>query len=798
MDEALHRSTASSQAFRGHMQQLEVDCQARMQQLEVDCQACMQQLEVDCQARLQQREAEFKGLEKDCFANVEATAKLHEAASQKSGHLQKMLDVSKRKTADLVEHVDCLKDRKRQLKRLVTGLDERMAVLQSSLDACKRNMRELEDENASLLQRSAELEHEQKAMKQQVQHLQRDLDQAHQAARSKYGQGQQQAAPQAAAPQLSVSRQLLQKTRREAVLKEIVLLMGEQQTALTNEKLSLESELAAALQAIRVHAASAAAAETIIQHQGASLAAAKQASEQHAISLAAAQDAADKAARQASEQHAISLAAAQEGADKAARQASEQHAISLAAAQEAAEKAAMQAAKQEAEILATIKAVQEKARLETAHLHAADREVWAAEKAELLSQLRCARTEQPLLAVQQPVPDAHSTQLHTGHVELTSAQPTVQRLQEQPADDNAWTAAASNAQINMQLLAADSSPSPAHVTATRSAGSALNSQAGPQTVAPATAGHQMGSPLHDLLQKGCCQSGGHVQVTAVDQQSDNDVAVEQLQDLPQQLQQTALHLHDVPDEGRANAARSAHPAESQQAHKLVTAEQLVEQLQGLQQSAPHMPVVPDGTSSQFAAHSQPTHNAELDSPSTVRQLTHWLKYLQHNCLPLHNVANEARNESAAQGQGAGHEQVEGPATAVHVMKQRQQVQQDQQHMAPAHLQAEGSHACPHAGQACQGDMGESEAQPDHHELGETAPWMPALDIPRQGNADSSNFHDRCGNSLNASLSEPDQDAKLPLHTASVTHGTSGTITGKLALLHGLDLCVALSLHCCKE
>ena len=375
MDEALHRSTASSQAFRGHMQQLEVDCQTRVQQLEDDC-----------EARLQQREAEFKGLEKDCFANVEATAKLHEAASQKRGNLQKMLDVSKRKTADLVEHVDCLKDRKRQLKRLVTGLDERMAVLQSSLDACKRNMRELEDENASLLQRSAELEDEQKALKQQVQHLQRDLDQAHQAVQSKGDQGQP-TDPQAAAAEGSVSRQLLQKTKREAVLKKIVLLMGEQQTVLTDEKLNLETELAAALQANWAHAASAAAAETVIQHQGASLAAAKQASEQHAISLAA----------------------AQEAADKAARQASEQHAISLAGAQEAAEKAAMQAAKHEAEIQATSKAVQEKARLETAQLHAADREVWAAEKAELLSQLQCARTGQPPLAVQPSGPDAHST-----------------------------------------------------------------------------------------------------------------------------------------------------------------------------------------------------------------------------------------------------------------------------------------------------------------------------------------------------------------------------------------------------
>lgn len=292
----------------------------------------------------------------------------------------------------------------------------------------------------------------------------------------------------------------------------------------------------------------------------------------------------------------------------------------------------------------------------------------------------------------------------------------------------------------------------------------------------------MGSPLHDLLQKGCCQSGGQLQVTAVEQQSDNSAAVEQLKELPQQLQQIALHLHDVPDEGRAIAAACAHAAESEQSESIVTAEQLVEQLQGLQQTAPHMPVVPDGAGSQVAAHSQPTHNAELDSPITVGQLMHWLKYLQQNCLPLHNVANEARNESAAQGQGATHEQVEDPAIAVHVMTQRQELQQDQQHMAPAHLQAEGSHACPHAAQACHlgDDMGQSEVEPAHHELGETAPWVSARDT----DADSSNFLNSHGSSLNASLSEPDQIAKLPPQTASVSHGTSGTITGKLALLHG--------------
>ena len=59
LDEGLQRGTATLKALRKHMQQQEADLKA-----------CMQQQQ-------QQREAEFKALEKVCFANVEATAKLH-------------------------------------------------------------------------------------------------------------------------------------------------------------------------------------------------------------------------------------------------------------------------------------------------------------------------------------------------------------------------------------------------------------------------------------------------------------------------------------------------------------------------------------------------------------------------------------------------------------------------------------------------------------------------------------------------------------------------------------------------
>ncbi|DBA83901.1 TPA: hypothetical protein ACH3X1_006407 [Trebouxia sp. C0004] len=222
LDEALQRGTATLKALN-----------MRMQHQEADFKACMQRHEADFRAQKQQREAEFKALEEACFANVEATAKLHVEADERAGRLLKRLDISRCQAADLADDLACIKDKKKGLKRQNKGLtqevkDQQLTItdLQSCLDGCKGSTRALEAHNASLLQRSLDLEQEHTALKEQVQSLQRALTPAHaqQAARS------QTELAQAAAAVALLKKQLHEKGSKEAVLKRMLLMMGEQQT----------------------------------------------------------------------------------------------------------------------------------------------------------------------------------------------------------------------------------------------------------------------------------------------------------------------------------------------------------------------------------------------------------------------------------------------------------------------------------------------------------------------------------------------------------------------------------------
>jgi len=381
LDEALQRGTATSKAFR-----------MRMQQQEAEFRACMQRREAEFRAQKQQREAEFKALEEACFANMEATAKLHVEADERAGRLQKTLDISRSRAADLADDVDCIKDKKKGLKRQNKDLtqevkDQQLSIadLQSCLDACKGNTRALEGQNASLLQCSLDLEHEQKALKEQVQSLQRDLTPAH----AQQAASSQTELAQAAAAVALLKKQLRKKSGREAVLKRMLLVMGEQQIALTGEKSKLEIDLAAALQANTAHAASIEAADTIIA--------------QHAASLAAAK----AEAKQTFDQHAKVLAAADAADLQAANHLAAMHTITKA---------------------------ETEAMVQAAQSHAADRASWAAEKADLLGKLQAAS------ARHQVVPDAHTSQLYA---ELASAQQSVRRPQHSAwAKHCAWCSAA--------------------------------------------------------------------------------------------------------------------------------------------------------------------------------------------------------------------------------------------------------------------------------------------------------------------------------------------------------------------
>lgn len=167
-DEALRRGTATLKALRMHMQQQEAEYRA-----------CMQRHEAKFRAQQQQREADFKALEEVCFANVEATAKLHKEADERAGCLKKRFDISKSRGKNLADKKNGLKEQNKGLTQEVKDQQLTIAGLQSSLEACKGNTSALEGQNASLLQCSLDLEHEQTALKEQIQSLQRDLTSAH-------------------------------------------------------------------------------------------------------------------------------------------------------------------------------------------------------------------------------------------------------------------------------------------------------------------------------------------------------------------------------------------------------------------------------------------------------------------------------------------------------------------------------------------------------------------------------------------------------------------------------------------
>jgi len=562
LDEALQRGTATSKAFR-----------MRMQQQEAEFRACMQRREAEFRAQKQQREAEFKALEEACFANMEATAKLHVEADERAGRLQKTLDISRSRAADLADDVDCIKDKKKGLKRQNKDLtqevkDQQLSIadLQSCLDACKGNTRALEGQNASLLQCSLDLEHEQKALKEQVQSLQRDLTPAH----AQQAASSQTELAQAAAAVALLKKQLRKKSGREAVLKRMLLVMGEQQIALTGEKSKLEIDLAAALQANTAHAASIEAADTIIA--------------QHAASLAAAK----AEAKQTFDQHAKVLAAADAADLQAANHLAAMHTITKA---------------------------ETEAMVQAAQSHAADRASWAAEKADLLGKLQAAS------ARHQVVPDAHTSQLYA---ELASAQQSVRHIGQQLADTHGGFTAVANAQINRQQVAADSTSPHAHVTATLARADALSIQHGQNTVLGA-AQQQPGMHLQGLPHEGVCWTApvGH---SSHDQQSDSCRTVEQVMQQLQQLQKSNPHMLEKP----AGAQCDAHGqvAYDQDSGSSASIGRVAKQVQQLHDTVPHALGVPHAAGPCGAVSQHSAHDQQLQGPVTVADLMEQLRQPQ--------------------------------------------------------------------------------------------------------------------------------------------------------------------------
>lgn len=468
LDDGLQRGTATLKALRKHMQQQEADLKA-----------CMQQ-------QKQQREAEFKALEKVCFANVEATAKLHYEADERAGRLQKRFDIIRSKEKSL----------KKQNKGLTQEVkDQQLTIvdLQSSLEACKGNTCALEGQNASLLQRSLDLEREQTALKQQVQSLQRDLTSEH----AQQAASSQTERAQAAAAVALLKKQLRQTEAREEVSKRIVLLMGEQQNALTGEKSQLETDVAAAQQANKAHAASIQAADTMIA--------------QHAASLAAAK----AEAKQTFDQHGKVLAAAE------------------AAAKQAADAADLQASNHLAAMHTVTQAAKTEAMAEAAQSYAADRASWAAEKADLLEKLQAAN------AMRSVMPDAHASQLYA---ELASTQQRVRSAEQQVADTHVGSTPVTNAQISRQHLAADNNSPHAQVTATLARADALSSQHGQSSVFGAV--QQPDMQLQGMPREGACRTALH-EHSSHGQQSDSHRTIEQVMQQLQQLQESCRQMRET-------------------------------------------------------------------------------------------------------------------------------------------------------------------------------------------------------------------------------------------------------------
>ena len=361
------------------------------------------------------------------------------------------------------------------------------------MEACKGNTRALEGQNASLLQHSLDLEREQTALKQQVQSLQRDLTSEH----AQQAASSQTELAQAAAAVALLKKQLRQTEAREEVSKRIVLLMGEQQNALTGEKSQLETDVAAAQQANKAHAASIQAADTMIA--------------QHAASLAAAK----AEAKQTFDQHGKVLAAAE------------------AAAKQAADAADLQASNHLAAMHTVTQAAKTEAMAEAAQSYAADRASWAAEKADLLEKLQAAN------AMRSVMPDAHASQLYA---ELASTQQRVRSAEQQVADTHVGSTPVTNAQISRQHLAADSNSPHAQVTATLARADALSSQHGQSSVLGAV--QQPDMQLQGMPREGACRTALH-EHSSHGQQSDSHRTIEQVMQQLQQLQESCRQMHET-------------------------------------------------------------------------------------------------------------------------------------------------------------------------------------------------------------------------------------------------------------
>ena len=355
-------------------------------------------------------------------------------------------------------------------------------------------------------------------------------------------------------------------------MKRFVLLMGEQQKALTGEKSKLETNPAAALQANKAHAASINAADTIIA--------------QHAASLAAAK--AD--AKQTSDQHAKVLAAAEAAAQRSAKQA--------------ADAADLQAGKHLAAVHTITQAAKSEAMAEAAQSYTADKASWAAEKADLLEKLQAANARQRF------VPDAHASQLYA---ELASTQQRVRSAEQRIADTHGGSTPVTNAQSSRQHLAADRTFSHAQVTATLARAGALSNQHGQSSVLGAVQ-QAAGMHLQGMPREGAYWTAPH-ELSSHDQQSHRRHAVEQVMQQLQQLQESCRQM-------RENAAGVQCDAHGQVACDQVlgisaSIGRLAKQVQQLHGAVPHALGVPHAARAQDAASQHSAHDQHLQGAVTV-------------------------------------------------------------------------------------------------------------------------------------------------------------------------------------
>jgi len=423
-------------------------------------------------------------------------------------------------------------------------------------------------------------------------------------------------------------------------LKRIVLLMGEQQNALTGEKSKLETNLAAALQANKAHAASIKAADAIIA--------------QHAASLAAAK----AEAKQTSDQHAKVLAAAEAAAQQAAKQA--------------ADAADMQAGKHLAATHTITEAAKTEAVVEAAQSHAADRASWAAEKADLLEKLQAAS------ARQQFVPDAHASQLYA---ELASTQQRVRSAEQRLADTRGGSIPVTDARINGQQVAADSTSPHAHVTATLARADALSSQHGQSSVLGAA------------------------------------------------QQEPGMHMQGMPREGACWTAPHEHTPHDQQSDSCRTVEQVMQQLQQLQESCRQMLETAAGV--QRDADGQVACDQVPGISASIGRLAKQVQQLQDTVPHALGVRHAAGAQNAASQRSAHEQQMQGPVTVANPKEQLRQPQQQQQQAPALSVQPQGMSVSSDAAQSCQ--QGRVELSEAGH-LGDALPLSsaPAQESPGQG------------------------------------------------------------------